>query len=372
MLIRFLLPGRVTLRADTREDLVFGLGFRHRWKKLDFNCDIAAETHSRKTVKYPSGSKDLGAARMRVTIQDRPGETNLADLVAAKPPTALAELIIDVANRCARAIRYRGYVSTMPVLTAQETPDRTFQQIRVERSDDGVDWSEVSPGDPIFDHLRAGYDERRMLDVDRLHWVTLSITLGSSHIPPEDEFVVNALDHLRQRNYRFTILEIVIGLEILLTHVLDQYLFFQTMMPRKHRKEFLSPQLSLDQRLKGLLHLMLSNEELSRFSLKKVLKVVNWRNTIVHGTETREGEPYDLPRELMQKSADDRHAVVVEHCAEVERLMRVLSALEHQLGSADGRGIMPRKLVELDEDLKPIREKAKRPPTRAKTKRRKA
>ena len=258
--------------------------------------------------------------------------------------------VVDVANVCARAIRYRGWVSNVRELTPRRTPEMTFQFLDVERSTNGEDWTSQSPRDPLFEVLLERYDVTRTLDVKKVDDVVRAITLGSTHIPPEDEFLVNALDHLHERKYKFAILEAVNGLEILLSHVLDEFLFFQTLMPGKYRKALLgSPQFSLEFRLKGLLYLVLQDSDFQAFSMEKVLKFVSWRNKVVHGLDARRGSGrYDLPQELVQLSPEHRHSQVSEHLYEIGTLMSILSRLGLELGSADDMGIRPKKLEELD------------------------
>jgi len=115
---------------------------------------------------------------------------------------------------------------------------------------------------------------------------------------PELEFTTNAIEHVRRSNLRFAVLESVIGLEIVLARFLASYMKFRKGIPKSRIRAFLSPELGLTARVGGLLDLVLTADQMKKFSLDRVLSTIKLRNSIVHRTgRLLQGVPADTVRE---------------------------------------------------------------------------
>jgi hypothetical protein len=80
------------------------------------------------------------------------------------------------------------------------------------------------------------------------------------------------------------LLESIICLEIVLTQYLRSFLLIRKGFSNSKIRRFLSPQMGLSMRLSGLLALTLTKDDLKDVDLNKVIRVVGWRNEIVHRT----------------------------------------------------------------------------------------
>jgi hypothetical protein len=101
---------------------------------------------------------------------------------------------------------------------------------------------------------------------------------------PEDEFYVNALEHLRTDRFRLAVVEAVVCLEIVLARFLTVYLEQVKGMEHERATWIVAPEQGLTMRVGALLDLMLEKADLLTVDRKVVLKVVSWRNAIAHRT----------------------------------------------------------------------------------------
>jgi hypothetical protein len=116
-------------------------------------------------------------------------------------------------------------------------------------------------------------------------WAEIEKAIQDNKSPlPEQEFTVNASEHLYLRNFRLALVESVIGLEIVLSRHLRTYLHTQKKAPEARIGEFLTPNLTLNMRLSGLLVLTLPPDVFQQIDLDTIKKAVRWRNQVVHKT----------------------------------------------------------------------------------------
>jgi len=160
-----------------------------------------------------------------------------------------------------------------------------------ETSTDGHTWSELLP--PTSRPFAALFASALSRDMEFSQRAELKVFLWPDIVealeddkepPPEQEFVTNSIGHLRQKNFRLAVLESIICLEIVLTQFLLQYLTVSVGVPARRVKQFLSPEIGVTARLSALLNLTLHESYLEDVDLDKVMKVVQWRNEVVHKT----------------------------------------------------------------------------------------
>ncbi len=347
MFIRFRIPQLIRVIGQSDETSLEREATFNRTHGAKLNCRLLLQIDRVQSKEDGDRSYKSGEGFIQITISDDGNEPGLEPLVQKTPPRReLGELLVEIGNRCIQALRNIGWISQLHELSPARYEELTFRRLQLQSSTDGSNWENVADPNESMTELIAEFSELPLLQVD--DWPRIADALKETnpyYLP--DQFMVNAKEHLLHRNYRLAILETVIGLEVQLAEVLDEHLFFQTFMPKKERADFLSPELPLRQRLR-LLFLILRDDDLKRFDMDKVIKVVEWRNGLVHGRKRRRSPTRaDLPEELKELKEPDREKKVREHLWELETLFGVLLRHELDLGSADGSGIIAKKIKEL-------------------------
>jgi hypothetical protein len=113
------------------------------------------------------------------------------------------------------------------------------------------------------------------------------------------EFFTNAMGHFRKKNFRLAVVESIVCLEIVFTQFISNYLSISVKVKKENLQRFLSPELGLTARLSGLLHLTLHESYLKEIDFDRVLKVVEWRNKIIHKTGRL---PSGIDEDTLQKN----------------------------------------------------------------------
>jgi len=96
------------------------------------------------------------------------------------------------------------------------------------------------------------------------------------------EFLTNALEHLHAHNFRLAVIESIIGLEIVLTRFLREYLKNAKGYNKNRIDKFLRPNFGLSSRVAGVIELCLTKNDLPGINFETVLKAIEWRNSIIH------------------------------------------------------------------------------------------
>ncbi len=236
---------------------------------------------------------------MEVVVDDGEAPERLSDLVEDAKRRELVVFIREIAARICRAIRYYGYVLAIPDVPRQRILDvddanADLHWWGTEVSSDGSEWDKVIPTRSSPSLLSAilslkhpvGFGFVGSPQIPMSTWPDVVEALEDHRDPPaaEQEFVMNATDHLQGKNYRLAVIESVIGLEIVLTEYLTNYLKVFSHLRKARIKKFLSPEIGLTARLSALLNLTLHQSYLDKIEFDKVFAVVGWRNGIVHKT----------------------------------------------------------------------------------------
>jgi hypothetical protein len=203
----------------------------------------------------------------------------------------LVRLICPIANRCLRAIRYAGIVPEVHEVFPGDGA-RQLQRWKAQVSDDGEQWRPLFPEvDDSFLSIFGGAAPQGELHANL--WPLIEEFIQDDlPSPPEREFTVNALEHLKSNNLRLAVLEAIIGLEIVLARYVREFLRVYKATPESRIKKFLNPEFGLTAKLAGLLDLTLHETDLRSVDLGKVAAVVNWRITVTNRT----GRLPNIPR----------------------------------------------------------------------------
>jgi hypothetical protein len=301
MQVRISLPFSGSLRGSSADSLdpktTFILG-SNRVSVTFLGGDTSAQETNEKVLVY-----GRWVSHVQVEVQEEGQDTKLAELVLRDDKGDLLAFLAPIANRVLRAIRNCGLASGAKEISFRPWQAETLlRKWNCETSDDGTDWSKVySPRGAIWEALfAAGDDSSTQLNMEL--WSEIEESIQDDLQPgPEQEFVTNALEHIRDYNFRLALIEAIVCLEIVLSQFTEQFLLVKKGLSQNRAKYILSPQIGLSARVSVLLDLILSPDELKNVRVGEVLKAVKWRNGIIHKTG-------HLPPGLSDQEA--RHAIV--------------------------------------------------------------
>src|SRR6266850_655204 len=256
---------------------------------------------------------------MNVLVDDTDLPESLYLMAESGEYRPLVVLLRGIVARIYRAIRYYGYSLEMPDISDQRVLDVQDAEADllwwlVEVSRDGLSWNRViaSPTEsPIPFFLLSRFPGALQFgggaEIKMSFWSDVVEALEDQKDPPapEQEFLLNATAHRRDRNYRLAVMEAVIGLEIVLTDYIRNYLSVHKKVPKNRVASFVSkPEIGLTARVSGLLDMTLHESYIKTIEFDKVLKVIEWRNGIVH----KSGR---LPKELTNDTLDQHIQAVI-------------------------------------------------------------
>jgi hypothetical protein len=236
----------------------------------------------------------------------------LVDLIKIDNYSALLLLMRAIASRVFNVIRNFGIVPGIPEVLPIKLEKGENLEAEVlnwipEISTDGESWTPL-PRSKGFDLLllfvtskfsrAARFSEDTELNVAL--WADIVEALEDNKgPPPEMEFFANAMGHFRKKNFRLAVVESIVCLEIVFTQFISNYLSISVKVKKENLQRFLSPELGLTARLSGLLHLTLHESYLKEIDFDRVLKVVEWRNKIIHKTGRL---PSGIDEDTLQKN----------------------------------------------------------------------
>jgi hypothetical protein len=225
-------------------------------------------------------------SHVRVEVQEEGPEKKLVELVLSEDKADLLAFLAPIANRVLRAIRNCALASEAKEINFRPWQSETlFRKWNCETSEDGKDWKQIySPRDAWWDAL-FGTGGDNSIDLNMERWSEIEESIQDDLQPgPEQEFVTNALEHMRDYNFRLALIEAIVCLEIVLSQFTEQFLLVKKGLSQNRVNHILSPQIGLSARVSVLLDLILSPDELNNVRVGEVLKAVNWRNGIIHKT----------------------------------------------------------------------------------------
>ncbi len=211
-------------------------------------------------------------------------------------------LLVSAVNRTLCSIRNFGVVAHIQEVRPKNSEiESYFRRWGVKFSENNEKYQTILPATTGLLQVLLSHSTLDQM-IPELHvsdWPDIEEALQDKlEAAPEQEFLTNAIEFLRVRNFRMALLESVICLEIVLTQYLRAFLSVRKNIPNERIGKFLTPQLGLSSRLSGLLDITLGREDLNRINIQKILKTVEWRNHIIHKTGR-------LPKELKEDTLRD-------------------------------------------------------------------
>jgi hypothetical protein len=247
----------------------------------------------------------------------------------------LVGALMPIVNRTLAAIRNFGWVTTAREYKPEQKPEALLRTWDARFRTEGQ-WRAIAPKpekDPLdlfgFSALEENI-ERGSLSVNQ--WKDIEQALVEDLKPkPEQEFLTNSLQHLREENFRLALIEATVCLEIVLSQAIQLHLEVKRSFS-KNRIEAVLNNVGLTSRVGLLVDSIFGRNERSGLRLDKVLQAINWRNKIIHHTgHIPSSVPADEVREciyamltLSLRLGEKREKLLVE--PELEELSRNIAS----------------------------------------------
>lgn len=230
----------------------------------------------------------------------------------------ILKIMVLILNRVLRGIRNAGVVAAVNEINPPESEaEKFFRKWSVETSENGESWTLLIKEDPMLAIMSALFpDSCGELNSSLLSDIRETI-IDNISPSPEQEFVVNCIEYLHNRNYRMAVVESVTCLDIVTSQYLNSYLATYKNISKNRRDRFLQPQLGLSARIACLLDLCLNPDDTKKVEFDNIFTAIGWRNEIIH----KSGHlPRDLPDEI-----------IITRILSVLELVNLLAGLRNQI-----------------------------------------
>jgi len=256
-------------------------------------------------TKFEPSSSDLKVnyysrcKKLEIQIEEHQSTRyKLTEIANPDKQKELVKLISILANKFINATRYYGLATHMHEIDiSRHKPEYYLAIWNVESSIDEVIWNNVIPVESrLFSLFNQTTNSNLENSLVTSLWSDIANAIENERVPPPElEFTINALEHIELKNYRYAVLESVIGLEIVLTRFVNEYMSTRLKLPKEQIETFLNPSFGLSSRISGLLDLTIKSKDLKKIDMSKVKQVIKWRNHIVHKTgHLPEGIPHNI------------------------------------------------------------------------------
>ncbi len=294
MYIRFKIPIKINIISKTK-DIETKINFQHD----EYSCEMILE-HDEVTSYLP-GNKEkkfsIKCHSMNIIVKDNIEEV-LTKFIDEDRNRKIFKKLCSFGNRCIRAIRNFGNISNIHELNMDFEESLTkyiLSAFRVEKSEDRLNWEPLSGLDRneelihslafIRTHSFYYSIDYSKLNMDDNWFEVKRAIIEDLEIPPEREFTINALEHIHKNNMRLAVVEMVIGLEIILSKFLNNFLQSED-ISQSRIKIFLKNEVGLTSKVVVLLDPIIRerfNFKKDDFDKNKIIELIHWRNRIMHG-----------------------------------------------------------------------------------------
>lgn len=307
MYLKLKIPFNIYVLGINKEDLSLEVSYKQNKKylcKLKILGDISENIIDIESTNYYIMFGEL----FEITIDEINNSRHLENLIILKDKNEISKLLQKVVNRFIKAIRNYGEIFNLHEKGINEKFEEILLEWDVMYSYDNANWTLLwehfnrsdanknnqNEGGEIIKHLRlfkAIYgkeqykkpvNEPLVLLVDK--WLEVKTALENDFkLDVENEFIVNATEYIRTKNFRLAIIESIISLEIALNRYLKLYFKqYNTIVNREMEKD-LDLNVDLYHRVALLIPVTLSQITLKDLNISSILKTIGWRNNIVHG-----------------------------------------------------------------------------------------
>src|SRR3990172_8497445 len=306
MKLKLKIPLHLYLSGPTEQSLEVETSFEHVGVKV--NLRLIGEN----PLILPEGPDDskvfchLKGAEFELEDTE-PQRSKLSKVVTTEPDyVSILKFLLPIVNRVLRSIRNWGVVAFVAELNPRDDDAKKYiQRWDVQSSEDGENWQAVvKPETGLLSVLLSSFlNDERTGNLHVRNWSEIEEAIQDNlETPPEQEFLVNSIEHLNLRNFRLALIEAVTCLEIVLTQFLRVYLSINKKLSKNRIDKFLTPQFSLALRVSGLLDLILDPSDLKEINIDNVRTAISWRNKVVHEIGHL---PQGIPEEKLRKKILD-------------------------------------------------------------------
>lgn len=309
MFLEFELPIRINLIANEKEyfnntSINFNYKNYNCFLKLKSARDIEENTEKEK-ISYMRNHHAIS-----IIIEDNSKGT-IENFVKEQSMMQILNLINSISNRCLLVIRNYGNLTKVKEFSLKlDMADKEqfksfFMMLDVKMSKDNTEYEKILKHwgfkddiakEFVSNLLNAGFfnvHDEEYLDYDT--WLDIKNALENNFEITEDRiFWVNSLEHTKNNNIRLAVIETVIGLEIVVTKYLRNYLKFKN-IPNDRIGHLINSHIGIYSMVSVLLDLSIEEEIIKHIEIDKVLKLINLRNDIIHNN-------YKIPKETTKQN----------------------------------------------------------------------
>jgi hypothetical protein len=288
MLLRWSLPVEIYIVNNDEFQTCYKVNFEY--KDMKSVVEFINEFTGQKIRNDKTSFSYYVIKNIQFTIEDKPDSENISQLIEDRKK--LIKTMFKLTNRVIRNLRVHGLIPHLHELVVMDEnyDDFLFDSLNPTFSSDNINWKNVSDFRVSILNNLSRYPSdlvkrgsNYLFHMDYKHWEKVrEQIIADNPIPTELDLYLNSIEHLRTKNYRLSVLESVIGLEVALTGFLREYLKNRKKFAKKKIDDFLKPEFGLSARLSGLLDLTINPRSLEKVNMETVKSVVNWRNKIVH------------------------------------------------------------------------------------------
>jgi len=293
MKVRWHYPLVTFAKGSSPEALILSSEFKHEGLNVKFNLS------GEKPFSFNLSEEEKIYGR-KVNIIDFLIEEIESIPIEESDYPSLLKLLVPIINRVLRGIRNFGFMAAVNEINPLEMEaERYLRRWDIEVSKDEEYFAPILKKDPVKDFLFILIPEK-IDELDVLLWADIEESIQDDIAPsPEQEFLVDTLEYLKNRNYRMSLVESIMCLEVVTNQYLEKYMALYKKIPRDRIDKLLQPQLGLSARIAALLDFCLDPDDIAKIEFNNVLTAIRWRNHVMHKTGHL---PNNLPEDKIQKN----------------------------------------------------------------------
>lgn len=309
MFLEFKLP--ISINLTTNEKKYFNDTSIH-FNYESYNCFL--ELINAKDIEENIEKEKISYIRkyqaISITIEDN-NKGAIENFIKERSIIQILNLVNSISNRCLLVFRNYGNLTKVKEFSLKldradkEQLKSFFMMLDVKISKNNTDREKILKflgfkyknyeeftSNFLLDNFFDVYHEE-YLDYDT--WLDIKNALENNYEITEDRiFFVNSSEHWRNNNIRLAVIETVIGLEIVVTKYLRNYLKFKN-IPNDRIGDLINPNIGIYLMVSVFLDLSVEEEIIKHIGIDKVLKLIKLRNNIIHNN-------YKIPKETTKQN----------------------------------------------------------------------
>lgn len=316
MKLKYKIPVDLMVISSFKDGIKSNINFNHNDFTITINLIGSEIIENKKQGTWPY-SQEFNKFEFIIEDFDK-SQNSVSKLLNKCSKEDLCSLLTTITNRVIFAFRNFGAASGMHEFnTINDNPEYYLDKWEVKYTKDNKIWVSLVDKDNkeilykiVREDVSIEYLNKNIMSSEKISEIEESIN-EKYILNPQQEFLTNSFEHFKNGNFRLSLVESIIALEIILNQCIRIYLSVKLNLEKSKIDEFVKPQLGLTARVSVLLHILLSKETISKISIDKILQAVKWRNHITHKTG-------NFPDGLDMEN-------IKNHIVEVWNLVKILS-----------------------------------------------